>query len=115
MDFLPNLGDLKIQQIQLYFSRADGQSFEVPVADLRFTEDGGSGPVGGGALTVDGLVSTRQGNGGAWAAMIGRSPFGTWELSLPNQQDVRDLFDQDAIQDVLFVVTYSGRTPAWPN
>jgi hypothetical protein len=35
-DFPPNLEDLKIQNVLLYFARAGGKSFEVPITYLRF-------------------------------------------------------------------------------
>ena len=50
------------------------------VTSLRFTEDGGCDRVGGAATTIDGVISTRRGNAGSWAAMIGKSPAGVWEL-----------------------------------
>ena len=46
--------------------------------------------------------------------MIGLSPFGKWELALPNTAEVRDLFESEAIEDIVFVITVSGRTPPWP-
>jgi hypothetical protein len=50
--------------------------------------------------------------------MIGKSPIGDWELALPNTKEMKDRFgDQDGsedIEDILFVITYSGRTPEWP-
>ena len=38
-DFPPHLENLKIAQVTLFFSRATGKSFEVPVTHLRFTEE----------------------------------------------------------------------------
>lgn len=112
-DFPPNLNRLKIQQVVLYFARANGKSFEVPVSQLRFTEDG-TGPVGGGATSQEGIISTLRGNAGSWAAMQGKSPFGEWELALPNTTEMRNRLKKEEIQDILFVLTFSGRTPDWP-
>jgi hypothetical protein len=114
-DFPPNLTVLKIQQVVLYFARADVQDFEVQVTSLRFTEQGSKGTVGGGATSLDGIISTRRGNAGSWTSMIGRAPFGTWELALPNTEDMKNLFKDEAIDDILFVISYSGRTPLWPS
>jgi hypothetical protein len=47
--------------------------------------------------------------------MIGRSPIGEWELSLPDTPKIRRLFADEQISDMLFVLTYRGRTPAWPQ
>ena len=113
-DFPLNIEALKIQHVVLYFARAGGQSFEVPVTHLHFTERGPAGHVGGESVSVDGIISTRRGNAGSWTTMIGKSPFGEWELALPNTQEAKSWFQNEQIQDILFVITYSGRTPAWP-
>ena len=47
--------------------------------------------------------------------MIGKSPVGEWELALPNTGEMKNRFKNEEIEDILFVITYSGRTPAWPN
>lgn len=113
-DFPPNIDALKIQQVLLYFVRADGKSFEVPVAHLHYTAQGESGAVGGSATSIDGIISTRRGNAGSWTMMIGKSPAGEWELTLPNTEEMRNRFKNEEIEDILFVITYSGKTPAWP-
>jgi hypothetical protein len=113
-DFPPNLDGIKIQQVLLYFARATGRTFEVPVTSLRFTERSG-GSAGGAATSVDGLISTRRGNAGSWTAMLGKAPFGEWELALPNTEDMRKRFTNEDIEDILFVITSSGRTPEWPS
>jgi hypothetical protein len=113
-DFPPNLDALKIQQVVLYFTRAPEQSFEVSVSHLHFTEKGSAVEVGGGASSIKGVISTRRGNAGSWMAMIGRSPVGEWELALPDNEQIRELFATDQIEDILLVITYSGRTPEWP-
>lgn len=109
-DFPPNIDNLKIQHVVLYFVRADDVEIEVPVTHLRFTENGGTGTVGGGATSIDGVISTRRGNASSWISMIGKSPYGAWELSLPEK-----LFSNEEITDILFVITYSGNTPEWPE
>jgi Tc toxin complex TcA C-terminal TcB-binding domain len=113
-DFPPNLDDLKIQHVVLYFSRVDG-TFEAPVDHLRFTEAGGVGTVGGGATSIDGLISTRKGNAGSWTAMLGKSPIGDWELALPNTGEMKNRFRDEEVDDILLVVTYRGETPPWPK
>jgi hypothetical protein len=117
-DFPPNIDHLKIQQIILYFVRQDGADFEVPVTHLHFTEQNGVGTVGGGSSSIDGIISTRRGNAGSWLAMIGKSPFGEWELAFPDAPSTeprpRELFENEEIEDILFVITYSGYTPKWP-
>lgn len=113
-DFPPHLDDLEIEHLVLYFVRGDGETFEVPVEHFRFHADGAPGPVGGGAVTTGGVVSTRRGNAGGWLPILGREPFGQWELSLPDTAEVKGRFESETIEDILFVVTYRGRTPEWP-
>ena len=45
--------------------------------------------------------------------MRGKAPVGEWELVLPNTAAMRNRFKKEEIEDILFVVTYSGRTPEW--
>jgi hypothetical protein len=118
-DFPSNVGNLKIQQVLLYFVRNGRQSFEIPVNHFTYTEQGEAGEVGGSATTIDGIISTRRGNAGSWKAMIGRYPVGEWELALPNTEEVRNWFGDDSsdegIGDILFMITYSGKTAEWPG
>ena len=113
-DFPPNLSDLRIGHVVLYFAAADGESPELK-ADLQFMGRGTDVSVGGEATSVDGVVSTRRGNAGSWFAMLGKAPQGQWQLSLPNTPEVRRLFKNEEIDDILFVITYEGQTPAWPT
>ena len=115
-DFPPNLENLNLQQVVLSVATTDGATFELPIAHLHHTEAGGNGPVGGGATTVDRVISTRRSNGASWLPMTGdRSPVGTWELALPNTEEVQNRFKNDDIEDLLLVLTYQGQTPAWPT
>ncbi|MDH5741909.1 MAG: hypothetical protein OEY77_16445, partial [Nitrospira sp.] len=114
-DFPPNINELAIQHIVMFFSegKKKGSSIEVPVSHLHFTEHGTAATIGGSATTMDRVISTRRANAQSWADMIGRTPVGTWELAFPNTEKVRSLFAKGQIEDILFVITYSGRTPAW--
>jgi hypothetical protein len=113
--FPPNLDDVRIQQVMFAVARADGQTFEISNTQLMLTPQGETLAVGGAVDgTADGLVSTRRGNGSAWVPMIGKSPAGDWELTLPNTEEMRNRFKDEEIDDLLLVVTYEGRTPAWP-
>ncbi len=113
-DFPPNLSDVKLQKLLLYFVTVDGLPRELKVG-LSFTEEGGTGSAGGEASIDDkGLIST-QTNGSAWLPITGnKAPWGTWTLTLIDQPNIRNLFASDMIEDMLFVVTFSGRTQAWP-
>src|SRR5262249_18280504 len=91
-DFPPNLDNLRIQHVLIYFARDGGESFEVPLAELRFTERGSTGAVGGLATSIDGMISTRKGNAGSWVSMIGKAPLGRWEMALPDTAEIRGWF-----------------------
>jgi Tc toxin complex TcA C-terminal TcB-binding domain len=114
-DFPPNVQDLSIQHVLMAVVRAEGQSFEVESIQLTLITPGETGAVGGEVSgTTDGLISTRRGNASAWVPLIGRSPVGAWELVLPDTDEVRNRFKNEEIEDLLLVMTYEGRTPAWP-
>jgi hypothetical protein len=114
-DFPPNIEQLATRQVALYFVLADGKTLKDFRAHLRFTEQGTQTAIGGeGTATPDGIISTRLGNAPSWTPMINRPPFGVWELALPDTAEVRSLFANEEISDIVFVLTTSGRTPAWP-
>lgn len=113
-DFPTNLEQLRIEHVLLYFIGAGGEFDEMEVEQFSFTEHQSSGAVGGSATSVDGVVSTRRGNGTSWLPMRGQPPVGTWELALPNTPEVRDRFANEEIKDILLVLTIGGETPAWP-
>ncbi len=117
-DFPPNVDSLKIEQIVLYFAPSGEPPIEIQNVELRFVENRASVAVGGQADTDGGVISTRRGNGASWLQFIGRMPAGSWELKIPDNKDVRQLFDdsqENFIDDILFVVTFGGRTPDWPT
>lgn len=116
-DFPPNLQALQIEQVLLYFARSSGESFEVK-AHLRFRPDGETVELGGEAEfveSIDGVIGTRRGNAGPWTLMVGQSPTGEWTIALPDTEEMKSRFKNEQIEDILFVVTYSGRTPEWPE
>jgi hypothetical protein len=47
--------------------------------------------------------------------MIGKTPVGEWDLALPNTEEIRNRFKNEEIEDILLVLSYSGRTPEWPT
>jgi hypothetical protein len=113
-DFPANLSSIEIRQVLLYFAIAAGQTFEVSVSSLQFTEAGSLAAVGGAATTIGGAISTRRGNAPAWIPVIGKSPFGTWQLTLPDTAEVRGWFTSQLITDILFDISYTAATPPWP-
>jgi len=113
-DFPPNVDNLRVQHVTLYFGRSAGAKIEFESVDLRFEQPGG-GSLGGACNTNGGLISTRSGNGGGWLSLIDVTPIGTWRLSLPDSEQTRLWFKREDISDILFVITYGGRLPEWPT
>jgi hypothetical protein len=114
-DFLPNIDDPKIRHLLLYLAPTNGQPVELRGARLLFTRAGDQAPVGGSADTIDGVISTRRANGSNWLPIAGNDPSaGEWELALPADEVTQGLFRSGQIEDILLVITYSGRTPEWP-
>jgi hypothetical protein len=115
-DFLPNIDELKIQHLMFYVAPANGKSVELHGVRLLFKNDGDQNPAGGSADTLDGVISTRRTNGSSWLPITGnRPPIGEWELALPTDDTTKNFFRNEEIEDMLFVITYSGRTPEWPG
>jgi hypothetical protein len=114
-DFPANLDELSIQQVVMYFARSSKAEFDaVEVKSFNFKEEGSAGKLGGAATSTDDIISTRRVNASKWLPMIEKSPFGEWELSFPDTAQMREIFSQEQFEDILFVITYQGRSPAWP-
>ncbi|MDT7827137.1 ribosomal protein L7/L12 [Pricia sp. S334] len=111
-DFSANSKGLNISQILLYFI-SDEKLSEMLKAELTFIQNGNT--MGGEATPIDGIVSTRRGNGSSWIPITGHNPEGKWQLSMPDNQDIKNLFTAEKIKDILFVITYSGQSPEWPS
>jgi hypothetical protein len=112
-DFPPHIDVLGIQHLSLVLSGNGETALEMPSISLRFRErDSTDVSVGGEAVPYNGIVSTRRGAMN-WQPILGKLPIGVWELALQNTQ-FRDLLRDDKIEDMLLVVTYQGRLPAWP-
>src|SRR5262249_10143818 len=73
-DFLPNVDDLGIQQLLLYFTPTNGKPVEIGGVRLLFTKQGDQTPVGGSADSIDGVISTRRANASSWLPITGNKP-----------------------------------------
>lgn len=105
----------EIQQLVLYLAATNGQPVEMRGARLLFKKQDDQTPLGGSADSIDGVISTRRANGSNWLPITGnKPPIGEWELALSTDDTTKNFFTNEAIEDILFVVTYSGRTPEWP-
>ncbi|MEO8290037.1 MAG: PA14 domain-containing protein [Gaiellaceae bacterium] len=119
-DFPPNVDDLEIQHVALYFSSASGDPPASWANDLETTLafDPDDGPVVNlptAAKPVNGLIATRRAAGAVWTPVLGQSATGKWTLTLPNTAATKKIFGEERLDDVLFVVTYRGTLPPWPS
>ena len=112
-DFPPNLEDLEIGDVSLLFVANTSVPAEAVPVSLKFTEKGATAAIGGSATPVERFVSTRRANGGPWRPMTGKAPSGRWELTLVDSPETREWFESDDLLDILVVVSYVARTPAW--
>ncbi|MFI7598295.1 neuraminidase-like domain-containing protein [Actinoplanes sp. NPDC049681] len=119
-DFPANVDDLEIEHLALMISARTALPPALTVR-LRFAEraePGGEAPPRTpwlAASPLDGVISTRRGNAGSWLSLLGRPPVGRWELSLPDTDEIREWFGAGLIDDILIVLSYRGRTRAWPS
>lgn len=102
-DFPPNVTDLQIDQVSLFFACKDGFTGTITIGHLFFTVKGCASHDGGAASMTGGLISTRQTNGSSWGSMKNKQPIGEWELKLPNTDDVKTGLKDDLNEDVLCV------------
>ena len=120
-DFPPNLvAPVTISHVQMFFVQKKGKAKKVQVKTFTFTPDNGAqippNPVEN-KMQVDssdeGVISTRR---GAWNQLVDApNVAGQWELSLEDTPAMRNRFAQEEIQDIIFVITYSGRLTNWPG
>jgi hypothetical protein len=119
-DFPSNIDTPKIQHVTLYFATKDSDPFDHEVK-LLFKEHDTGAPIGGEATPEENIISTFTGQGNAdnWEALVNESdmkePVGTWELILPNTEEVQNRFKTGDIEDILLVITFQGQTPPWPK
>lgn len=111
-DFAINVNDLFIEQIAVYLSIKDGNEKKIKFK-LLYSEQDSPALLGGDTISDRGLASTLQGNAGSWIAMIGKSPIGDWTLAFNDTPQVRTMFKDEIIEDILLMISYNGRTMDW--
>lgn len=116
-NFPPNLTDLRFDHVLLSLVGPDDGTLDGSEVTLTFDDASGHGPFGGTAGIVENRVSTRSPSASNLSAITtsATSVEGEWTLTLPNTPTVRELFEQDVIEDILFVISYSGMSPEWPE
>ncbi|PLS80228.1 MAG: hypothetical protein CYG59_09110 [Chloroflexi bacterium] len=104
-DFPPNITDIGIRRVLLYFARTGENMPEIPVT-LGFKKEGTKAMGQAAGQSVDGILRITSFTGSA---------IGEWELALPNTEEVKSWFKNEQIEDILFIITYTGSTPEWPT
>jgi Tc toxin complex TcA C-terminal TcB-binding domain len=118
-DFTPHVDALAIEHVALYFAPAADEPPTSWETDLRttlaFKPDRGTPFPRQPAKPIRGVITTRSGvgNAQAWQALASKEPVGTWQLALPT--GAKQIFEDEQIADIIFVITYQGELPAWPD
>jgi len=103
LDFPLGVGNLATSAIGLRLSCSQ------PVPDTIVTLRRGT--AGGDATATAGTASTRRGNASAWVPLIGTAPAGDWQLSFA--ADAEPLFGTGALDDIVLIISWAGRSPVW--
>jgi hypothetical protein len=120
-DFASNLEALKIKQVIFALVRPASAKFEIAVGP-SFTflnEDGSSGTVRGTkAVSINGHISTRTSAYEQWSTLVNKPPDGNWEMTIDKgasgDPPLHSHFSNGDVEDVLFAISYEGRTPDRP-
>ncbi|MBO0868514.1 MAG: hypothetical protein J2P15_08105 [Micromonosporaceae bacterium] len=105
VDFPPDVSELAVFELAVQLSGSG------PVAGVPVTLTGLGQTPPAQVTDATGTASTRRGAG--WNAFIGRNPAGDWQLSLDASAD--PLFASGGLDDVLFVIGWTGTAPVWPS
>jgi receptor-binding and translocation channel-forming TcA subunit of Tc toxin len=119
-DYPPNLEDnISIAAVSLYYVAAPGAStmgWDTALrTKLAYLEDGAAAILSGSADPAGGLAGTRLARGSDWVKFVGKLAVGEWTLAVPDMPATRGLFENNQIDDILFIVTYTATTPPWPD
>lgn len=68
------------------------------------------GATGGETQAASGVASTRR-NASSWVPLVGPTPVGEWQLGFTADAD--PLFTGGTLQDVVLLVSWAGKSPAW--
>jgi len=83
-----------------------------PQVQVSVTRTAEGATIGGAAGTDStGVASTRR-SAPAWSSLQEIDPTGSWRISLDASAD--PLFASGQLNDLLFIISWRGRAPAWP-
>ncbi|MFT3717494.1 neuraminidase-like domain-containing protein [Pseudorhodoferax sp.] len=113
-DFLFHAQARAVEQLSLVCVRRDGLREELEIAAVHHLAAGGSETVSSAAVrTVEGMASTRRPSGAGWRPFIGIDPAGDWRIALVDTPLLRSWFEQELVDDIVWVVGMSAQGPAW--
>jgi hypothetical protein len=134
-DFPRNVSNIRLDAVSLLAVRGhrltDDALPELGVSHLHLVR-GDRRILGGAANTVDGIISSRLGSGGAWSVFVDPppqvspagggpatpwdpSPTGEWELALGDDRgDTRDALHNGQVDDLILAFGYHAELPPWP-
>ncbi len=114
-DYFPvNITDPVITNVLLFFPQDGAEDKEVILEDFSFTELGTDNPLGEtGLSTKEAVLTTAKGNVGSLSNVLGKSVEGTWKITLSDTPILRQLVEEDRLNDVLMVLSFEGITPKY--
>ncbi len=114
--FPPNLDNIHIRELLLYISGEVKEVIDKTKVTLSFTVNDTASAIHGDATPINQTINTLKGNGGGWESFKNgnRNPFGKWTFEFEDTPEVRNLLKDNKLNDILFVISYSGDTPPWP-
>jgi sugar lactone lactonase YvrE len=118
-DIPPNVKNAQLSGVAFYFSRKEGITDEIMLTELEYTPDNDpENPIEyiaandeSGITSVKGRISSKDNTGSELTEFQSVSIEGTWQLRV---QDTKQ-FNEGNIEDIIFVLYYSGDTTAWPK
>ncbi|HLP32307.1 MAG TPA: neuraminidase-like domain-containing protein [Bacteroidia bacterium] len=118
-DIPPNVKNAQLSGVAFYFSRKEGITDEIMLTELEYTPDNDpENPIEyiaandeSGITSVKGRISSKDNTGSELTEFQSVSIEGTWQFRV---QDTKQ-FNEGNIEDIIFVLYYSGDTTAWPK
>jgi hypothetical protein len=116
-DFPSNINDIGMSEFKLYFvtekndpnDSGQTEDFDKTNITLEFNETGkkSSNVVGGESQCIEGLCK--------WPLAKKTLPYGTWNLSIPSTEKIRNLFKDNLVNDIIIIIPLKGNNIQWPS
>jgi Tc toxin complex TcA C-terminal TcB-binding domain len=118
-NFPPHVEGLAIEGLLLYFKMSSDATSEVKISNLTHVVKTSNGEVsiGGEAKTDENGIARYdsqdrpRGETGNWKSLMKEPPVGKWKLTLDSS--IRQTIASNHLEDILFIVSFSGRGPDW--